>query len=55
MSEVVARQASYGRQPTVRAAREAGGAWSQIGAALGTGREAAGEAHTCWIDTRAAA
>jgi hypothetical protein len=55
LSEVVARKASYGRQLTVRAAREAGASWSQIGAALGTSKQAAWEAHTRWIDSQAAA
>jgi hypothetical protein len=55
LSEVVARKASYGRQLTVRAAREAGASWSQIGAALGTSKQAAWEAHTRWIDGQAAA
>ncbi|MGW0822742.1 hypothetical protein [Streptomyces sp. NPDC002845] len=55
LSEVVARKAAYGRQLTVRAAREAGASWSQIGAALGTSKQAAWEAHTRWIDGQAAA
>lgn len=55
LSEVVARKAAYGRQLTVRAARETGASWSQIGAALGTSKQAAWEAHTRWIDTQAAA
>ncbi|MDQ0759207.1 hypothetical protein [Streptomyces canus] len=52
LSEVVARKASYGRQLTVRAAREAGASWSQIGAAMGTSKQAAWEAHTRWIDAQ---
>ncbi|MFC3571770.1 hypothetical protein ACFOZ0_00365 [Streptomyces yaanensis] len=55
LSEVVARKAAYGRQLTVRAAREAGASWAQIGAALGTSKQAAWEAHTRWIDAQAAA
>jgi hypothetical protein len=55
LSEVVARKAAYGRQLTVRAAREAGASWSQIGSALGTSKQAAWEAHTRWIDAQAAA
>ncbi|MFD5631704.1 MULTISPECIES: hypothetical protein [unclassified Streptomyces] len=55
LSEVVARKAAYGRQLTVRAAREAGASWSQIGAALGTSKQAAWEAHSRWIDAQAAA
>ncbi|RZB20230.1 hypothetical protein StrepF001_03565 [Streptomyces sp. F001] len=55
LSEVVARKAAYGRQLTVRAAREAGASWSRIGAALGTSKQAAWEAHTRWIDAQAEA
>ncbi|MET8080154.1 hypothetical protein [Streptomyces sp. NPDC005303] len=55
LSEVVARKAFYGRQLTVRAARETGASWSRIGAALVTSKQAAWEAHTRWIDTHAAA
>lgn len=52
---MVARKAAYGRQLTVRAAREAGASWAQIGAALGTSKQAAWEAHTRWIDAQEAA
>ncbi|WP_406446748.1 hypothetical protein OHB14_49005 [Streptomyces sp. NBC_01613] len=55
LSEVVAQKAAYGRQLTVRAARETGASWSQIGAALGTSKQAAWEAHSRWIDAQAAA
>ncbi|CAM5614845.1 hypothetical protein STENM223S_07093 [Streptomyces tendae] len=55
LSEVVARKAARGRQLTVRAAREAGASWSQIGAALGTSKQAAWEAHMRWIDAQEAA
>ncbi|MET8248024.1 hypothetical protein ABZV31_28650 [Streptomyces sp. NPDC005202] len=55
LSEVVARKAAYGRRLTVRAAREAGASWAQIGAALGTSKQAAWEAHTRWIDAQEAA
>ncbi|WP_055492899.1 hypothetical protein [Streptomyces sp. TP-A0356] len=55
LSEVVARKAAYGRQLTVRAARAAGASWAQIGAALGTSRQAACEAHARWLDAHAAA
>jgi hypothetical protein len=55
LGEVVARKAAHGRQLTVRAAREAGASWSQIAAALGTGEQAAREAHTRWTDARQAA
>jgi hypothetical protein len=53
LSEVVARKAAYGRQLTVRAAREAGASWTEIGAALGMTKQAAWEAHTRWIDAQA--
>lgn len=53
LTEVVARKAAYGRQLTVRAAREAGASWTQIGAALGMSKQAAWEAHTRWIDAQA--
>ncbi|MEJ3750027.1 hypothetical protein WEI85_43035 [Actinomycetes bacterium KLBMP 9797] len=49
LSEVIARKAGYGRQFAVRTARAAGASWSEIGAALGTGKEAASEAHTRWL------
>ncbi|MFJ7770509.1 hypothetical protein ACIQ1J_19385 [Streptomyces sp. NPDC097107] len=55
LSEVVARKAAYGRQLTVRSAREAGASWAQIGAALGTSKQAAWEAHLRWIDAQEAA
>ncbi|MFF2851247.1 hypothetical protein ACFVT5_33670 [Streptomyces sp. NPDC058001] len=54
LSEVVARKAAYGRQLSVRAARAAGASWTQIGAALGTSKQAAWEAHHRWIDEQAA-
>jgi hypothetical protein len=53
LSEVIARKAGYGRQLTVRSARRAGASWSQIGAALGTSKQAAWEAHSRWIDGQA--
>jgi hypothetical protein len=53
LGEVIARKAAYGRQLDVRAARAAGASWSQIGAALGTSKQAAWEAHTRWIDEQA--
>lgn len=53
LSEVIARKAGYGRQLSVRSARRAGASWSQIGAALGTSKQAAWEAHTRWIDNQA--
>ncbi|WP_067186729.1 hypothetical protein [Microtetraspora niveoalba] len=53
LGEVIARKASYGRQLTVRSARRAGASWSQIGAALGTAKQSAWEAHQRWIDEQA--
>ena len=50
LSEVIARKAAYGRQLTVRSARAAGASWAQIGAALGTTKQSAWEAHCRWID-----
>jgi hypothetical protein len=53
LGEVLARKAGYGRQLAVRSARGAGASWSQIGAALGTSKQAAWEAHGRWIDGQA--
>lgn len=53
LSEVIARKAGYGRQLSVRSARRGGASWSQIGAALGTTKQAAWEAHNRWIDEQA--
>ncbi|WP_026416000.1 hypothetical protein [Actinomadura oligospora] len=53
LGEVIARKAGYGRQLTVRTARQAGASWSQIGGALGTTKQAAWEAHQRWIDDQA--
>lgn len=53
LGEVIARKAGYGRQLTVRSARSAGASWSQIGAALGTSKQSAWEAHSRWIDQQA--
>ncbi|WP_331735153.1 hypothetical protein OG379_40215 (plasmid) [Streptomyces sp. NBC_01166] len=53
LGEVIARKAAYGRQLSVRSARQAGASWSQIGAALGTSKQAAWEAHNRWIDEQA--
>ena len=53
LSEVVIRKAGYGRQPMVRAAREAGASWTQIGAALGSSKQAAWEGHNRWIEEEA--
>jgi hypothetical protein len=53
LSEVVIRKAGYGRQAMVRTAREAGASWTQIGAALGSSKQAAWEAHNRWIEEQA--
>ena len=55
LGEVIARKAGYGRQLTVRTARAAGASWSQIGAALGTTKQAAWETHLRWIADQGAA
>ena len=53
LSEVVIRKAGYGRQAMVRSARSAGASWTQIGAALGSSKQAAWEAHHRWISEQA--
>ncbi len=53
LSEVVIRKAGYGRQAMVRSARSSGASWNQIGAALGTSKQAAWEAHNRWIEEQA--
>jgi hypothetical protein len=53
LSEVVIRKAGYGRQAMVRTARSAGASWTQIGAALGSSKQAAWEAHNRWIEDQA--
>jgi hypothetical protein len=53
LSEVVIRKAGYGRQTMVRSARSSGASWNQIGAALGTSKQAAWEAHNRWIEDQA--
>jgi hypothetical protein len=53
LSEVVIRKASYGRQSMVRNARRSGASWTQIGAALGSTKQAAWESHTRWIEDQA--
>jgi len=53
LSEVVIRKAGYGRQTMVRSARASGASWNQIGAALGTSKQAAWEAHNRWIEDQA--
>src|SRR2546430_7545060 len=55
LGELIARKAGYGRQLAVRAARAARASWSQIGAAIGTSKQSAWEAHTRGIDGQAAA
>jgi hypothetical protein len=50
LGELIARKAGYGRQLSVRAARDAGAPWSAIGQALGTTKQAAWEAHTRWLE-----
>jgi hypothetical protein len=50
LGELLARKASYGRQLGVRSARAAGASWARIGAALGTTKQSAWEAHLRWID-----
>src|SRR5215218_1378288 len=54
LGEVIARKAGYGRQLAVRSARAAGASWAQVGAALGTSKQSAWEAHTRWIEEQAA-
>jgi hypothetical protein len=53
LSEVVIRKAGYGRQAMVRTARNAGASWTRIGAALGSSKQAAWEAHNRWIEEQA--
>jgi len=53
LSEVVIRKAGYGRQAMVRTARTNGASWTQIGAALGSSKQAAWEAHNRWIEDQA--
>jgi hypothetical protein len=53
LSEVIARKAAYGCLLTVRSAHAAGASWTQIGAALGTTKQSAWEAHSRWIDQQA--
>lgn len=53
LGELIARKAGYGRQLAVRSARRAGASWTQIGAALGTSKQSAWEAHNRWIEEQA--
>src|SRR6266511_3493568 len=48
--ELIARKAGYSRQLGVRTARAAGASWSEIGAALGTSKQSAWEAHARWLE-----
>lgn len=50
LGELIARKAGYGRQLAVRTARATGASWAQIGAALGTTKQSAWEAHARWLD-----
>jgi hypothetical protein len=50
LSEVIIRKIGYGRQAMVRSARTAGASWTQIGAALGSTKQAAWEAHNRWTE-----
>ena len=53
LGEVIWRKVGYGRQLMVRSARAAGASWAQIGAALGSSKQAAWEAHGRWIEDQA--
>ncbi|MFC6880567.1 MULTISPECIES: hypothetical protein [Actinomadura] len=55
LGELIARKAGHGRQPAVRSARRSGASWSQIGAALGTSKQAAWETHNRWLEDHASA
>jgi hypothetical protein len=55
LGELIARKAGYGRQLAVRTARATGASWSQVGAALGTTKQSAWEAHTRWLDEQTSA
>jgi hypothetical protein len=50
LSELISRKAAQGRQLAVRTARVAGASWTDIGAALGTSKQAAWEGHLRWLD-----
>lgn len=52
LSEVVIRKAGNGRQAMIRTARLAGASWAQIGAAVGSSKQAAWEAHQRWLDAQ---
>ncbi len=55
LGELIARKAAYGRQLVVRTARTAGASWTQIGAALGTTKQSAWEAHLRWLEEQVGA
>jgi hypothetical protein len=50
LGELIARKAGYGRQLAVRSARANGASWTQVGAALGTTKQSAWEAHSRWLE-----
>ncbi len=54
LGEIVIRKAGYGRALAVRTARATGASWAQIGASLGTTKQAAWETHNRWIEQQAA-
>src|SRR3954451_7395937 len=54
LGEGIAAKGGYGRQLSVRTARERGASWPAIGRALGTTKQAAWEMHTRWIEDQAA-
>jgi hypothetical protein len=53
LGELIARKAGYGRQLAVRTARATGASWTQVGAALGTTKQSAWEAHARWLEDQA--
>jgi hypothetical protein len=55
LGELIARKAGYGRQLAVRTARATGASWAQVGAALGTTKQSAWEAHARWLEDQALA
>ncbi|GAA3225380.1 hypothetical protein [Actinocorallia longicatena] len=52
LGEVIAKKAAYGQQLSVRAAREAGASWADIGAALDVDEETARRLHERWLEGR---
>jgi hypothetical protein len=55
LGEVMIRKVSYSRAAMVRSARTAGASWTQIGAALGSSKQAAWEAYRRVADEQAGA